>query len=893
MPEHDADPQPLWRRYLRFLGTDVRADVDDEIAFHLQGLVDDYIARGLPPDEARRAALARFGDRKRIATAMHALAMQREITMRRTEWLDALGRDLRFALRQLRKRPGFTVATLVTLALGIGANTAIFSAVNSVLLHPVPARDLSRLTFIEENIAPLNLFHDRLDPSEAMELTSRTDLFEASAGLIGTTLVLSRRSDAEQLTATRTLGQFFALFGTVPYLGRFYRPDESRNGQDKVVVLAYDLWRSLGADPALVGSSIELSGDSYQIIGVAPPGFRYPRGVQVWMPYPVTPQTLENHGRMITTALVMPRPGVSPAQLQSQLAIEADKLHPRTGNSSGQSVVGRADFFFTTQGFVSRLAGPLQRVLLVLLGAVAFVLLIACANIASLQLVHGTVRAREFAVRAAVGAGRGAIVRQLLIENLVLALSGGALGIVTGTVLLRLVARAGAAQMPALEHMHLDGAVLAFTAAATVACGLLFGLVPAWRAGRVDLHEALKDANRTSSLGARKHRLLGSAVVLQVGLALVLILGSGLMIRSLARLLAQDPGFRSAQVSTMRLTLAGPRYADSRQTTIFYDRVLDQLRAMPGIDAVGLVSELPFSGTNDSSPFRVIGRDTDRNAAPPHANLHTVGGDYFEAMGIPLIRGRVFDRTDARDATPVAVIDAQLAHQYFPNEDPIGQRINQGPDVTIIGVVGSVSQGELGEHAYATVYYPQHQHDWYRNMFLTVRSQLPLSAILPTVRTVVKSTDPTVPVYEARTLTERIGSSLAPRRLTMVVLSGLAALSLLLAVFGLYGVISYAVTQRTTEFGIRAALGAGPSRVRAMVVREGMVLALAGIAVGLLGAAASTRALVALLFDVSPHDPLTFTGSAVVLGLVAAVASYIPARRATRVSPVEALRTSG
>ncbi len=886
MPAPDPDPQPLWRRYLRFLGNDVRADVDDEIAFHLQGLVDDYIARGLPPDEARRAALTRFGDRKRIATAMHALAVQREITMRRTEWLDALGRDLRFALRQLRKRPGFTVATLVTLALGIGANTAIFSAVNSVLLHPVPARDLDRLTFVEENIVPLNLYGDPLDPSETLELTSRNDLFEASAGMVGASLVLSRQGEAQRLTGTRTMGQFFPLFGTVPYLGRFYRPDESGNGRDKVVVLAYDFWRDLGADSALVGGTIELSGDSYQIVGIAPPGFRYPRSAQVWMPYPVTPQTLENHGRLITTTLVLLRPGVTPLQLRSQLEIEAEKMHPGSKNL-------RAEFYLSTRGFVERIAGQLQPVLLVLLGAVAFVLLIACANIASLQLVHGTVRAREFAVRAAVGAGRGTIVRQLLIENLVLALSGGALGVVTGTVLLRLFARAGAAQMPALESVHLDGAVLGFTAAATVACGLLFGLVPAWRAGRVDLHEALKDANRTSSLGARKHRLLGSAVVLQVGLALVLILGSGLMIRSLSRLLAQDPGFRSAQVSTMRLTLAGPRYADSRQTTLFYDRVLDQLRAMPGIDAVGLVSELPFSGTNDSSPFRVIGRDADPNAAPPHANLHTVGGDYFETLGIPLLRGRVFDRTDARDAAPVAIIDAQLARQYFPNEDPIGKRINQGPDVTIIGVVGSVSQEELGEHAYATVYYPQHQHDWYRNMFLTVQSRLPLSRILPTVRTVVKSTDPTVPVYEARTLTERIGSSLAPRRLTMVVLSGLAALSLLLAVFGLYGVISYAVTQRTTEFGIRAALGAGPSRVRAMVVREGMVLALAGIALGLVGAALSTRALVALLFDVSPRDPLTFTGSAVVLGLVAAVASYIPARRATRVSPVEALRTSG
>jgi predicted permease len=522
-------------------------------------------------------------------------------------------------------------------------------------------------------------------------------------------------------------------------------------------------------------------------------------------------------------------------------------------------------------------------------------LLIACANVASLQLVHGTARTREIAVRAALGAGRGTIIRQLLVENLVISVAGGLFGLVVGVGILKLLAVAGAADLPALASVQLDRAVLGFTAITTVVCGLLFGIIPAIRAGRVDLQTALKDGSRNASLGAGKNRLLQTGVVVQVALTLVLLLGSGLMIRSLRELLSQNPGFKSDHVATVRVAATGQKFAKPEALLAFYDDLMSRLNGTAGLSPVGMVSELPFSGSTNSSPFRVIGRETDPSKPAMHANMHSIGGDYFRAMGIPLLKGRAFNKTDV--ATPdqgrwVAIIDETLAKTYFPNEDPIGQRINQGPDATIIGVVGTVSQGELGETPKSTIYYPYTQHPWYSSMYLVSRTSLPLPSVVPMIRNAVSAVDPNVPLYEPKELDDWVGESLAPRRLAMTVLSGLAALSLGLAVFGLYGVISYAVSQRTTEFGIRLALGAEPHDVRAMILKQGLALAILGVLVGVAAAFVATQTLTRLLFGVSAHDPLTFVGAPVMLAIVAGLASYLPARRATSVSPLEALRSS-
>ncbi|MEX2151942.1 MAG: ABC transporter permease [Gemmatimonadaceae bacterium] len=876
----DEDSLPSWRRYLRFWRSNVGEDVNQEIGFHLEGLIEQYVAAGMSRDDARRAALERFGDPERVASAMRALAQQREATMRRSEWLHGLGRDLRMALRQLAKRPSFTVVALATLALGIGANTAIFSAVNAVLLRPLPVRDLGRIVFLYDNLPKLNLLETPLDPSETLALTARSDLFEAAGGVLNGSSVLTGVGEPQRLARSRTMGRFFDAFGVVPQLGRFYRPDESENGNHLVAVLSHDFWRELGADRGIVGRKLTLNGESYEVVGVMQPGFRYPRGVQLWSPYPVTPETRENHGRLMMNTVGKLRPGASQEQLQAKLDAFMLEAHPNAT---------RTDFYMSSRGFVSAFAGELRPTLIVLLAAVGFVLLIACANIASLQLVHGSARTREMAVRAALGAGRWTIVRQLLVENLVISIGGGLLGLLVGLAALRLLAVAGAAELPALQGIRFDNAVLLFTALATIVSGLVFGLAPALRAGRVDLQEGLKEGTR-NSLGARKNRLLQASVVVQVALTLVLLLGSTLMIRTLRQLLAQNPGFNPDQVHTMRLAVTGPR-SRSPQLTQFYDELLQRLRAVSAFDQVGLVSELPFSGSNDSSPFVIRGKEADPNGPALHANLHTIGGDYFKAMHIPLLRGRAFNEADIKSVYPwVAIIDETLAKQFFGDEDPIGRKINQGPDAVIIGIVGTVSQGELGEAPKATIYYPYAQHDWYSTMYVTVRSALPLATVQGIVRSELNAIDGNVPLFEARMLDERIGVSLAPRHLTMTVLTGLAVLSLALAVFGLYGVVSYAVSQRTTEFGIRIALGAQSADVRGMVLKQGLALGLVGVVVGLAAALLATRALSSLIFGISARDPVSFVGAALVLTVVTVVAAYIPARRATAVSPVETLR---
>jgi len=518
------------------------------------------------------------------------------------------------------------------------------------------------------------------------------------------------------------------------------------------------------------------------------------------------------------------------------------------------------------------------------------VLLIACANVASLQLVHATARSKEMAVRAALGAERATIIRQLLVENLVISAGGGLLGLAVGYAVLKLLALAGASQLPALQSVRLDGTVLAFTAISTIVAGLLFGIVPAIRAGRVDVQSTLKEGTRSLSLTADRSRLLQAGVVVQVALTLVLLAGAGLMVRSLNGLLSQNPGFAAEHVVTMRTALGGGRNVEQR--TQFFLNVLDRMSAAPGIEAVGMMSELPFGNVNNSSPFNIRGRAPNPNGPALHSNMHAIAGDYFKSMGIPLLRGRLFDATDTQKSLPVVIIDEQLAKLYFPGEDPIGKQINQGPDATIIGIVGTVSQGELGEPAKATTYYPFTQHPWYNSMFVTARTTLPLGSVVPMARGIISALEPSAPLYEPQMLGERISGSLAPRRLAMAVLSGLAALSLGLAVFGLYGVISYAVSQRTTEFGIRVALGAQSSDVRRMVIKQGVVLALGGVVAGMIAALGATQALSKLLFGISPRDPVTLVGAALVLSAVAVVASYLPARRATRVSPLEALRSS-
>ncbi len=864
----------------RLRGDDIRNEVTDEIGFHVEALTEQFMRNGMNENDARRAALERFGDSARVAGTMRALARKRERSQRAASWLRGIERDLRYAFRQAIKRPVFTCVALVTLALGIGANTAIFSAVNHVLLRPLPVRGLDRVVFLRGSMPKLGLIDNPLDPSETLALTKRADLFSAIAGTQMGAPVLVSDDEPQRLSIARTMGTFFDVFGVKPYLGTFYRAEDSENGNHLVAVLSYDFWRQRGADSSIIGKSLTLSSGTYLVLGVMQPDFRYPRSPQFWSPLRITPEMRENHGRLGTETVARIRDGVSLQTLAHELDLIAADLH------KGST---KADYYLSSAGFIPVFAGDLQPALIVLLVAVGFVLLVACANIASLQLVHGAARVRELAVRAALGAGRAAIMRQLIVENLTLAVAGGLIGIGVGVGALRLLAALGASQLPALDDVHIDIRVLGFTAFATMACAVGVGLIPALKGGKVDMNEALKEGARSSG-GASRNRLLNGAVVVQMALAMVLVLGSTLMIRSFGQLLAQDPGFRAEKVYTMRFVVTGPR-ARSPQITSLYDELMERLRRAQGISAAGMISELPFSGASNSSPFRIRGRADDPNGPALHANLRVVGGDYFKAMGIPLLRGRLFDATDIKGNDPgVALIDETLAKTYFGNEDPIGRTINQGPDAVIIGIVGAVHHGDLEEPVKSTFYYPYAQKDWYSSLYLTVKSALPAATVQNIVRTELKAVDPGVPLFEFRSLEERIDASLAPRRLAMTVLSALGALSLGLAMFGMYGVISYAVAQRRKEFGIRVALGATPGVVRTMVLRQALRLGVLGVVIGLGAAFFATRALSRLVFGVSTHDPASFASAAALLAAVALFAAYVPARRATAVSPLETLR---
>jgi putative ABC transport system permease protein len=789
--------------------------------------------------------------------------------------------QMRYVVRGLRRRPLFSAIVVITLALGIGANTAIFTFVDAVLLRPVAVPWLDRIVAVRRALIGVDgLENTDVSPSETMDLVRRTDLFDAAAGISGTTLNLEGGAEPQRIVAARTIGEFFTIFGPRPLLGRLYRPEDSENGSFRRVVLSYGLWQqAFGGDTGVVGRMIQLSGRSYEVVGVMPRAFAYPRTAQLWAPFPYdSVWKTSRRGTWIMSAVARVRPGVPEAQVATGLKAEGERW--------GGGPTSKHRLF--TVPFVAFMAGQLQRVLLVLLGAVVLLLLIACANVASLQLVRAAERGREMAVRAALGAGRWSIARQLLLESLVLAFAGGALGIAIGSVAMRVASRLGDGQYAVLEGVALNGPVLAFALAVTIVAALVSGAFPALRTARVDLQSALKESSRGSSAGVSRGRFLQGSVVVQMALALVLLLGSGLMIRSLAGLMAVDPGFRTEQLTTMKVVLPSARYAMAAQRIAFHDQLIARLGALPGVQSAATAYGLPFSGDDNSSPFNIVGRPRRDDEPERHARMWFVGGDYFRALGIELKRGRVFGPQDPPygKGMAMAVIDETLAKQFFGKEDPVGRVINQGPDATIIGVVANVKKSDLAEPEKASVYYYFPQAPWGLNTItIVLRSSLPQHTVAAMAQAAVREIDPLLPVSDVASMSDLVDRSLGSRRLAMAVLSAFAALSLGLAVLGIYGVISYRTSQRTHEIGIRMALGARPGDVARMVVGSGARLALAGLASGVVVFLAVGRAMASLVYGVGMHDAVTMATGVVLLGVVALVASYLPARRAARVAP--------
>jgi predicted permease len=848
----------------------VRRTVDAELRFHLEERIAELVQQGFTRADAEVEAIDQATVRERGVA----------------ESVSGLARDLRHVVRGLRRRPLFTAIVVLTLALGIGANTAMFSFVDAVLLRPISVPWLDRMVAVRRAVEGVEgLDNTEMSPPETMDLAHRTDLFDATAGVSNTTLNLESSGDPQRVLTARTLGDFFTIFGSRPLLGSIYRPADSENGNFRRAVLSHRLWRqTFGGDSSIVGRSIQLSGRTFEVVGVMPRSFAYPRTADLWVPFQYDSIWKTRRGTWIMSPIARVRIGVADAQLRAGLKAEAE----RWGGGSGS-----AHRLFTVR-FVDYIAGQLERVLIVLMGAVVLLLLIGCANVASLQLVRAAERGRELAVRATLGAGRWSIARQLLLESLVLAVIGGVFGVAIGAFAVRELSRWGVAQYELLEGVTLNGTVLVFATAVTVLAALLFGTYPAFRAARVDLHSALKDSMRGTSAGLSRGRFLQGSVVVQTALTLVLLLGSGLMIRSLAELIATDPGFRTDHLTTMKLVLPPARYGKAEPRIAFHEALVARLRTLPGIQASATAFGLPFAGDDNSSLFTIVGRPQRDGEPERHARMWFVGGDYFRVLGIAVKRGRVFGPQDLPygKGMAAAVIDETLARQFFGNEDPIGQTINQGPDAVIIGVVANVKHGDLTEADKASVYYYFPQAPWgLATVTVILRSTLPLASVAAMARRAVQEIDPLLPVYDIAPMAERIDRSLGNRRLAMTVLTGFAALSLGLAILGIYGVISYTTSQRTHEIGIRMALGARPGDVLRMVVGSGVQLAGVGLVVGVMVFLAVGRAMSALVYGVGMHDRLTMLAGIAVLAIVAVFASYIPARRAARVGPGIALRS--
>ncbi|HEX8144123.1 MAG TPA: ABC transporter permease [Pyrinomonadaceae bacterium] len=823
--------------------------------------------------------------------------------MRGLKSLEMLWQDLRFGTRMLWKNPGFTAVSVLTLALGIGANSAIFSIVNAALLEPLPYPNSEGLVMVWGNFQRLNMNRLGVSAPEFFDYKSQNDVFSEVAAYQPLTFNLTQSDEPERISGARVSATLFTLLGTQPLAGRTLLEEEERPDRSRVAVLSQRLWqRRFNSDRALIGKSVALDGESYTVVGIMPQGFRFPLSEpydtersDVWVPIAFTPQELSDRGRYSFRMIARLRPGASLAQARAEMNTIGQRLeqeYPRTyrgpkGEDGGWHV--------TVTTLREEVVGNARVFLLILLGVVGFVLLIACANIANLWLARASTRRREVAIRTALGAGRARLVRQFLTESVMLALLGGGAGLLLAMWGVELLSAASPRGIPRLDEADLDIRVLGFTLGVSLLTGLLFGLVPALQSSRVELSESIKENSRSATTGYGWRRLRGLLVVSEVALALVLLIGAGLLLKSFGRLLAVDPGFNAENVLTMRMSLPPSRYTGPQERVNFYGQLLEGVKALPGVEAASITTALPLSGVNFGGPFSIEGRPLDMSGKPPHAYVRTVAPDYFKVMGIAFIKGRDFGAVDTDKSQPVVIINEAFARGFFNNGEAIGQRIKIGapgsprPWMLVAGVVRDVKSDGLDAEATPEMYMPYSQ-DIVSAMTLVIRTRSDPASSVAAVRHALQAVDKDQPVYNIRTMEQLLGESVAQRRLNMLMLGAFALLALLLATTGIFALMAYTVAQRTREIGIRMALGAQKSDILKLVFRQAMSLTVLGLCLGLAAAFALTRLMTSMLFGVSATDPQTFIGIALLLTVVSLVACYIPARRAMKVDPTIALR---
>ncbi len=819
--------------------------------------------------------------------------------------MNTLAQDIRLALRSFSRNPGFTLVAVLSLAIGIGANTSIFSVANALLLRPLPYKDANRLVILWNRSPGLDILQDWFSTAQYLDIKNGHHGFEEVAIASGGNDNLTGEGEPERVGTIRVSSNLLPMLGVQAASGRLFLPDEDAPDRPATAVLSYGMWaRRYGSDPRMLGKSITINGKTYEVVGILPQSFSLPHEVlptlygpeqaDVFLSFPLGPKAAGIRTHEDYNILGKLKPGVSVALAQAEM----DTITARLRRDYPESYPPNGGLTFGIVPLLEQVVGEVRRALLVLLSAVGFVLLIACANVANLLLARAVARQQEIAVRAALGASRGRIIRQLLTESILLSLCGGLLGVNFCFWSVKWIHVLGTKSIPRLADIGIDGRVLLFTLLLSIFTGILFGLAPAWRVSRVDLNTTLKDTSRasagSSAVWGRGNNMRHLLVVSELALSVVLLIGAGLLIRSFARLENVAPGFNPKNVLTFELALNGQRYGDGQIRLSTYRQLWNALGQIPGVTAAGGITSLPLSQSFAWTPITVEGRAPLPGEKFLNADARVAGGRYFQALEIPLRSGRFFNEEDLVGKTPVVIIDEFMAGQLWPGQDAVGKRIHmvesEMPWLTVAGVVGRVKHESLDSDPRIAFYLPQTQYPS-RAMTVVMRSQGDPSALSPSVKKELRDIDPDLPMYSVRTMDERVEESLARRRFSMLLLGIFAGMALVLATIGIYGVMAYLVNQGTREIGIRMAIGATQREIVRLVVFQGMRLAITGVGAGLAAAFVFTRLMRSLLFGISSADPVTFAGISLLLTLVALLATYIPARRAARIDPILCLRS--